>query len=72
MKQPNLIKPQLSCQGTAIIALTATTLEEERTVILSFGCNDFICKPLPEADILSLEKHESGAPFLIQREYSSR
>jgi PAS domain S-box-containing protein len=35
------IKSQLKGQATAILALTASTLEEERAIILSTGCDDF-------------------------------
>ena len=39
------IKSHLKGQATYIIALTASTLEEERIVILSAGCDDFVRKP---------------------------
>jgi PAS domain S-box-containing protein len=42
------IKSQLKGQATAILALTASTLEEERAVILSTGCDDFVRKPFQE------------------------
>lgn len=42
------IKSQLKGQATAILALTASTLEEERAVILSTGCDDFVRKPFRE------------------------
>ena len=42
------IKTQLKGQATAIVALTASTLEEEKAVILSTGCDDFVRKPFRE------------------------
>lgn len=39
------IKSHLKGQATVIIALTASALEEERTIILSAGCDDFVRKP---------------------------
>lgn len=42
------IKSQLKGQATAIVALTASTLEEERSIILSTGCDDFVRKPFRE------------------------
>lgn len=42
------IKTQLKGQATAILALTASTLEEERAIILSTGCDDFVRKPFRE------------------------
>ncbi|MEG4806443.1 ATP-binding protein [Microcoleus sp. F8-D3] len=52
------IKSTIKGQATAIIALTASVLEEERAVILSAGCDAFMRKPFREADIFdTLHKH---------------
>lgn len=52
------IKSTTKGQATAIIALTASGLEEERAVFLSAGCDDFLRKPFREVDILeSMHKH---------------
>ncbi len=52
------IKATLQGQATAVIALTASVLEEEKDVILSIGCDDFIRKPFQQQTILeTLEKH---------------
>ena len=45
------IKSQLKGQATHIIALTASTFEEERAIVLSAGCDDFVRKPFRE-DVL--------------------
>ena len=42
------IKSQLKGQATYIIALTASTFEEERVIVLSAGCDDFVRKPFRE------------------------
>ncbi|HEY9633144.1 MAG TPA: response regulator [Coleofasciculaceae cyanobacterium] len=42
------IKSHLQGHETVIIALTASAFEEQRTAILSVGCNDFIRKPFQE------------------------
>jgi two-component system, sensor histidine kinase and response regulator len=42
---------------TAIVALTASVFEEERTTILAAGCDDFMCKPF-EANILFAKLEE--------------
>jgi signal transduction histidine kinase/CheY-like chemotaxis protein len=47
------IKTYLQGQATVIIALTASTLEEEKAVVLAAGCNDFVRKPFPEGIILT-------------------
>ncbi len=45
-------------QATAIVAVTAHTLEKDRTTAFSVGCDDLIHKPFREADIFdALHKH---------------
>lgn len=62
------IKANLKGQATTIIALTASTLEEERVVVLSAGCDDFVRKPFKE-DVI-FEKIEQ---FLgVRYRYESR
>jgi len=46
------IKAHLKGQATVIIALTASALEEEKAIILSAGCDDFVRKPFREDVIL--------------------
>lgn len=47
------IKAQPQGKETIIIALTASAFEEERVVILSAGCDDFMRKPFQEAELLT-------------------
>ncbi len=52
------IKATARGQATTVIALTASVFEEERALVLSAGCDDFIKKPYREADIFNtLQKH---------------
>jgi signal transduction histidine kinase/DNA-binding LacI/PurR family transcriptional regulator/DNA-binding NarL/FixJ family response regulator len=52
------IKATACGQATIIIAVTASSFEEERAAILAAGCDDFLRKPFHEADIFALlEKH---------------
>ncbi|NJR74137.1 MAG: response regulator [Scytonema sp. CRU_2_7] len=52
------IKATTKGQMSAIIALTASVLEEKQAVILSAGCDDFIRKPFRDADIFdAMHKH---------------
>ncbi|MEC4819798.1 MAG: ATP-binding protein, partial [Scytonema sp. PMC 1069.18] len=46
------IKTHLKGQATTIIALTASAFDEERAIILSAGCDDFVRKPFREEVIL--------------------
>ena len=47
------IKAQEKGQETIIIALTASAFEEEKVVILSAGCDDFMRKPFKEDELLA-------------------
>jgi len=47
------IKAEEKGQETVIIALTASAFEEERVVILSAGCDDFMRKPFKEAELIA-------------------
>jgi response regulator RpfG family c-di-GMP phosphodiesterase len=42
------IKSTIKGNATAVIALTASALEEEKAIVLSVGCDDFIRKPFKE------------------------
>ena len=52
------IKSQVKGNATAVVALTASVLEEEKAVVLSAGCDDFLRKPFRENTIFdALTKH---------------
>jgi signal transduction histidine kinase/FixJ family two-component response regulator len=52
------IKSTVKGNATAVIALTASVLEEEKAIVLSVGCDDFIRKPFREQIIFdTLAKH---------------
>ncbi|MTJ51463.1 response regulator [Anabaena sp. UHCC 0253] len=52
------IKSTTKGNATAVIALTASVLEEEKAIVLSAGCDDFIRKPFAEHTIFdALAKH---------------
>lgn len=46
------IKAQMQGQATAIVALTASVFDEEKSLVLSAGCDDFIRKPFQPAVIV--------------------
>lgn len=68
------IKATTKGHTTAIIALTASSLEEEQAFVLSAGCDDFLRKPFREADIFEVMHKHIGVRFVyedsIQREFS--
>ena len=61
------IKATLKGQATVIFAVTASALEEDRAIILSEGCDDYIRKPFREQDIFgAIEKH-LGIHFIYEQ-----
>jgi signal transduction histidine kinase/CheY-like chemotaxis protein len=66
------IKATTKGQATAIIALTASVLEEERAVVLSAGCDDFMRKPFREADIFEMMHKHIGVLYIYDEPNSAR
>jgi PAS domain S-box-containing protein len=64
------IKAHLKGQATVIIALTASAFDEERSVILSAGCDDFVAKPFREQVILEKMAKYLGVRYVYDREAS--
>ncbi|MGL5832268.1 MAG: ATP-binding protein [Waterburya sp.] len=60
------IKAHLQGQATVIIALTASTLEEEKAVVLSAGCDDFVRKPFREEVIFAKMAEHLGVHYLYE------
>jgi CheY-like chemotaxis protein len=60
------IKATTQGQATVIIALTASALEEDRTVILSEGCDDYIRKPFRESDLFEMLVKHLGLRFVYR------
>jgi len=60
------IKGTVKGQATAVIALTASLLEEERAVILSAGCDGFTRKPFREADIFDAMHKHIGVRYIYE------
>ncbi len=64
------IKATTKGQATAIIALTASVLEEERAVVLSAGCDDFMRKPFREAEIFEMMHKHIGVRYIYENSSS--
>ncbi len=60
------IKLTTKGQATAIIALTASVLEEERAVVLSAGCDDFMRKPFREQEIFAAMNKHIGVRYIYE------
>ncbi len=53
---------------TPIIALSASVLKSEQTLILAAGCNDFISKPFRENDLFEMLTKYLGVNYLYEEE----
>jgi PAS domain S-box-containing protein len=60
------IKAHVKGQATAIIALTASVFEEEKTIILSAGCDDFLRKPLRATDLFEKMAKHLGVRYIYE------
>ncbi|MBD0302868.1 MAG: response regulator, partial [Tolypothrix sp. T3-bin4] len=60
------IKSTIKGQAIVIIALTASALEEERAVVLSAGCDDFLRKPFREADVFAAMNKHIGVRYIYE------
>lgn len=64
------IKSTPKGQTTIIIALTATTLAEERVAALEVGCDDYICKPFQEAEVFDAIAKHIGVRYVYDEQIS--
>ncbi len=60
------IKSTTKGNATAIIALTASVLEEEKAIVLSAGCDDFLRKPFKEQIIFDALNKHLGVQFIYE------
>jgi len=60
------IKSHVKGHATAIIALTASVLEEEKVVVLSAGCDDFMRKPFQEETIFHILNKYLGVRYIYE------
>ncbi|HNT73683.1 MAG TPA: histidine kinase N-terminal 7TM domain-containing protein [Anaerolineae bacterium] len=58
------IKATVKGQATVIVALTASAFEEDRAMILSNGCDDFLRKPFRESEVFAMLEKHLGVHFL--------
>ncbi|MFQ4138850.1 ATP-binding protein [Nodosilinea sp. PGN35] len=58
------IKAQMQGQATAIVALTASVFDEEKSLVLSAGCDDFLRKPFQQEAIVDKLEQHLGVKFV--------
>ncbi len=60
------IKQSIQGQATAVIAMTASTFEEERAMVLSAGCDDFMRKPFKMEQVFAIMQKHLGIRFVYE------
>jgi len=65
------IKSTTKGNATAVIALTASVLEEEKAIVLSAGCDDFLRKPFTEHSIFEALTKHLGVQYILAATTSS-
>lgn len=64
------IKSRTKSKISAVIALTASVLEEERAVVVATGCDDFMRKPFREAEIFDMMHKHIGVRYIYEESNS--
>jgi signal transduction histidine kinase/CheY-like chemotaxis protein len=65
------IKSTTKGNATAVIALTASVLEEEKAIVLSAGCDDFLRKPFAENTIFDALAKHLGVRYIFAEKKSA-
>jgi len=60
------IKARIQDEATPIVALTASAFEEERAIVLSSGCDDFVSKPFQEEVIFAKMAEHLGVQYIYE------
>jgi CheY-like chemotaxis protein len=60
------IKAHVKGSATAVVALTASVLEEEKAIVLSAGCDDFLRKPFRENTIFDALTKHLGVTYIYE------
>ncbi|MEM9508486.1 MAG: ATP-binding protein, partial [Cyanobacteria bacterium P01_E01_bin.35] len=66
------IKSHLKGQAVYIIALTASTFEEERAIVLSAGCDDFVRKPFREQVLFDKMAEYLAVEYIYEQNSESK
>jgi len=58
-------------RAVSIVAVTASTFEEERSQVLAAGCDDFLRKPFREGQIFQILEKLLGIEFIYEEDQSA-
>jgi len=61
------IKRHLKGQATVIVALTASALQQEKSIVLSAGCDDFVRKPFRVEQLFETMAKHLGVRFIHEK-----
>jgi signal transduction histidine kinase/CheY-like chemotaxis protein len=62
------IRESANGQDPAVIAVTASAFEEEKSMVLSAGCDDFLRKPFKESQIFDMMEKHLGIRFVWEED----
>ncbi|TQV85015.1 hybrid sensor histidine kinase/response regulator [Aliikangiella coralliicola] len=65
------IKESVNGNNTVVIALTASAFEEERSIVLGAGCDDFLRKPFRAEELFELMTRHLNVQFEYQNDISA-
>ena len=71
-KEDTLHPSPFALRPVPIIALTASSYEEERMVVLAAGCDDYLRKPFRERDVFELMHKHLGVQYVYEEEKNSK
>jgi predicted ATPase/signal transduction histidine kinase/DNA-binding response OmpR family regulator len=66
------IKATPQGQQTKILALTASSFEDERAEVLAAGCDDFLRKPFRESNLLEMMAQHLGVRYVYAEEVEAQ
>ena len=66
------IRSNLKSKKTIIVALTASAFEEDKQLILSAGCDDFVRKPFQETQLLMIISKHLGVKYIYEQELTQK
>ncbi|NER24563.1 MAG: response regulator [Symploca sp. SIO1C2] len=65
------IKSSTQDRNTVVIAFTASVLEEEKSIVLSAGCDDFVGKPFRESVIFDMLTKHLGVQYICEANHET-